>query len=114
MQQLDVLAIAYANSAADENKEHATIYLSVIASDGSAVENLSKDHIILDTIRVGAGGANIDIVQILRAGPQAQGLHEVEIKPLKGAPWKHGTYIIGVTIEKSNLRGQTMVTLEIN
>lgn len=108
MSRLHVAAASSPGAAEDGNREFLHVVVSVIDHDGDAVEGLSASHFAAEAVIFAPGGSPVEIVAVAE---RPAGVYQVELEPTR--PWTDGTYLVALTVEHHDDRGQTIVAAPI-
>ena len=103
-----VAAESSPGAAQDGNREFLHLVASVIDHDGDAVEGLSASKFTVEAVIFSPGGSPVEIAAVAERAP---GVYQVDLEPTR--PWKDGTYLLALTVDHGNDRGQTVVAAPI-
>jgi hypothetical protein len=106
MARLIVTAFSEDTRAAPGNRAPCWVVVSVTDADGAPIGGLMRSNFEVDPIIVGAGGAEVDIIQMIRW--KMPGFYAIKVVPIGTATWKKGVYIFAVVVKNAADKGQTL------
>jgi hypothetical protein len=92
------------------------IYVSVTGFSGEPITDLTEQNFQIYTIDVARGGSAVEIKNFGSTGKSdnsPHGFYWMTIVPAENRKWVRGFYTFGLTVERGEDKGQTLVQLNV-
>ena len=92
------------------------IYVSVTDFSGEPITDLTEQNFQIYTIDVARGGSAVEIEKfgpIVKSDNAQHGFYWMIIVPVENRQWVRGFYTFGLTVERGEDKGQTLVQLNV-
>jgi len=92
------------------------IYVSVTDFSGEPITDLTEQNFQIYTIDVARGGSAVEIKKfdpIVKSDNAQHGFYRMIIVPVENRKWVRGFYTFGLTVERGEDKGQTLVQLNV-
>lgn len=110
MSRLIVVANSEDGIASPGNRIRNNVVVSVTDADGGPVTGLAAANFKVDSMIVGTGGSDVDIVTV--TGGDLPGFYHIGVVPIGTDTWKAGVYIFAVAVTYGlRGKGQTLTSV---